>query len=193
MGKENTDRLLDLPANEVTTWVRAVRLGERSTGKLEDGEWRLVASSAGRRARRATDAQSIDEALIWADFALVAYEQIPDESAQLGAMLLRAVLVKVFGPRPGDHIRDPEMIFAWCLDATRGVSPSEALSRSQSIKEALPGLSSDPIRSERLAKESRPLRLIKNRLGVAAVVVDRSDVRIPPAILEWLDFRERLP
>jgi hypothetical protein len=189
MADSDLDKLLALSPNELREWL-ANQSRVRSPKELN---WRGLASGASFRARRNAEQGDTEAALAWANAALDAYERMHDESSESSAMVLRAYFIRLLGPEAGDRLRDPEAIFSWCLEAIGDLTIDEALARSNALKDAIPRVGSDPVAQEQLAKEIRPLRLIKNRLSVPAILADNPSVPLPPTIRDWLAIRPKLP
>ena len=179
--------LLQQGARSVEDWLRAVRSGERRVP--EEFNWQVVAEVADMRAHGGR----IGEDLAWARVATWIYEhrsaqmdELADasirEATECAAMLLRADMIRRFGPVPGDPVLDPATIVRWFFDRL-------PVPRQQAAEQANRWRASRALSSEQL----RTLAFLKERLRALGIIAEARGLVVSEEVKAWLELREGLP
>lgn len=154
--------------------------------------WIGLAFRASTEARAAATAGRSTDARAWATVALAVYAHLANPQSQVNAMMLRSFLIRAFGPQSGDPVLDPEQVMAWFRASVAGTTPETAAAASATAKSQLRAGALDEVAAGRLRETIGPLREIKHRLGVIALLAQRPEVVLPADLLAWLNMRNAL-
>jgi hypothetical protein len=183
------DGMLALPASEILARLRS----PQDSPLADDFNWRALGFTAAANARQAGRTDDPQAAECWGEIAVLSYGCLgKDESAMTSAMGVRAELIHSLGPLRDGGLRDPEVLYTWLREAWSHTSVEQATEDSSQALRALRELQDNPNDAENVAARIRPLRKIKNRLGVTTLLAGPPSI-LPDDIAAWRRIRSSLP
>ncbi len=176
----NEEHLLKLEANQVLGFLRTFEKEQMEVN------WLSLADKLALKTRRKAQDTTTDQALIWGEAASIAYNQSKKHSKafqhqfiELSDMMLRAFLIKQFGPAKDHQLLDSGKIIAWFFE-----NLSFTFEEAQTLSGQLSQLTQAKIIE---------LRQIRNRLSVVSMLTANNCWQPSEELVCWLSLKKKLP